>query len=135
MSTETRRVGRPSKYNAEMQAQADDYVLNWSERDNVPSRAGLCCWLGIVRSTSFEWEAAYPEFSDTVKAVDVLQEHILLNKGVTGEFNAPIAKLLLNAHGYSDRQSVDHTTAGESLNRPATAEAALAAFAQHNADD
>ena len=118
MSTEKHKVGRPSKYNVAMQARADDYVANWSDRDNIPSRAGLCCWLGIARSTSFEWELEYPGFSDTVKAVEVLQEYILLNKGVTGEFNASVAKLLLNAHGYSERQAVDHTTAGESLNPP-----------------
>ena len=29
---------------------------------------------------------------------------MLLNKGLAGEFNATIAKLLLANHGYSDRQ-------------------------------
>lgn len=33
---------------------------------------------------------------------------------------------------YGERAQIDHTTNGESLNRPATAEAALAAFAKSN---
>ena len=41
----------------------------------------------------------------------------------------------LNAmHGYNEPTKFDHTTKGESLNRPATAEAALAAFAKSNDD-
>ena len=36
--------------------------------------------------------------------------------------------------GWKETQGIDHTTKGESLNRPATAEAALAAFAKSNDD-
>lgn len=36
---------------------------------------------------------------------------------------------------HSPRQQLDHTTKGESLNRPATAEAALASFAKNNDDE
>ena len=114
----TRSVGRPTKYNDELQAKAEDYVFNWKEiGDAVPSRVGLCCYLGIDKSTSFEWGKIYPEFSATLKAVETLQEQIALNKGITGEFNSVIVKLVLANHGYSDKQEIDHTTKGESIKR------------------
>lgn len=111
----TNRVGRPTKYNDAMQEQADAYVINWSERDAVPSRVGLCCYLGISKHTSFEWEKIHPEFSATLACVDTLQEHTAVNKGITGEFNSTITKLVLANHGYSDKQNIDHTTGGEKV--------------------
>ena len=108
-------VGRPTKYNDEMQAQADAYVTEWADFDAIPSRVGLCCYLGISKQTSFEWERHYPEFLATLQAVDTLQERTGVNKGITGEFNSTITKLVLANHGYSDRQSLDHTTNGEAM--------------------
>ena len=112
---EKKPVGRPSKYNESLQEQAEAYLYNWMERDSVPSRVGLCVWLGIVKSTSQEWERDYPEFSATLSAVETLQEYVTVNKGITGEFNSTIVKLILANHGYSDKQAVDHTTNGESM--------------------
>ena len=114
-----KRGGRPTKYNTELQQQAEDYLYNWSERDNLPSRVGLCSWLGIAKSTSYEWGEIHPEFSNTLKAVDTLQEYVAVNKGITGEFNSTIVKLILANHGYSDRQNLDHTTNGKDLAAPA----------------
>ena len=108
-------VGRPTKYNDDMQAQADAYVTEWADYDAIPSRVGLCCYLGIDKTTSYDWEAIYPEFSHTLRVIDTLQEHTGVNKGITGEFNSTITKLVLANHGYSDRQAVDHTTAGEAM--------------------
>lgn len=108
-------VGRPGKYNAKMQAQADEYLATWDERDAIPSRVGLCCFIGISKSTSYEWEAEYPEFSDTLGAIEALQEHTAINKGITGAFNSTIVKLVLANHGYSERQAVDHTSGGEKI--------------------
>lgn len=111
-------VGRPSKYNDAIQAQADEYLATWSDRDAIPSRVGLCCFIGISKPTSYEWEEKYPEFSATLGAIEALQEHTAINKGITGDFNSTIVKLVLANHGYSERQAVDHTTGGEKL--PAT---------------
>lgn len=108
-------VGRPTKYNAELQEQADAYLFNWMERDAVPSRVGLCCYLGIDKTTSYEWEKIYPEFSNTLRAVDTLQEHTAVNKGITGEFNSTIVKLVLANHGYSDKQAVDLSSTDGSM--------------------
>jgi|SRR5690606_16367134 len=109
------KVGRPTKYNAEMQAQADAYVLRWAEVDAVPSRVGLCCWLGISKPTSFEWEREYPEFSATLKNIDTLQERTAVNKGILGEFNSTIVKLVLANHGYSDKVQQDNVSSDGSM--------------------
>ena len=111
----SRAVGRPTKYNAEMQAQADAYVLRWAEVDAVPSRVGLCCWLGISKQTSFTWEKDYPQFLATLQAVDALQEHTAMNKGITGEFNSTIVKLVLANHGYSDKVQQDNVSSDGSM--------------------
>ncbi len=108
-------VGRPTKYNDEMQAQADAYIAEWSDYDAIPSRVGLCCYLGIDKTTSYDWEVLYPEFSHTLRAVDAMQEREAVNKGITGAFNSTITKLVLANHGYSERQAVDHTTAGNEI--------------------
>ena len=117
MSNEPKRgVGRPTKYNPELQAEADTYVYRLEELGHVvPSRAGLCCFLGISRETSYQWEKEHRQFSDTLQSVDVLQEHLALNGGLAGGLNSTIVKLVLANHGYSDKQAIDHTTAGESL--------------------
>lgn len=108
-------VGRPSKYNESLQEQADAYLYNWMERDSVPSRVGLCVWLGIAKSTSQEWERDYPEFSATLGAVETLQEYVAVNKGITNEFNSTIVKLILANHGYSDKQELSHTSPDGSM--------------------
>ena len=112
---ERRPVGRPTKYNDEMQRKADAYLLNWSERDAVPSRVGLCCYLGIDKTTSYEWEKIHPAFSNTLRAVDTLQEYVAMNKGITGEFNSTIVKLVLANHGYSDKVQQDVTSSDGSM--------------------
>ena len=117
MSNEPKRgVGRPSKYNPELQAEADTYVYRLEDLGHVvPSRVGLCCFLGIAKQTSFEWEGIYPEFSATLRDVETLQEHMTLNGGLTGGLNSTIVKLVLANHGYSDKQAIDHTSGGETL--------------------
>ena len=109
-------VGRPTKYNDDMQERADRYVFCYHEQEDViPSAAGLCVWLGINRSTLHEWEKIHDKFSNTLDAIRQLQEKIALNKGITGDFNSTIVKLVLANHGYSDKQAIDHTTAGEAM--------------------
>ena len=110
-------VGRPTKYNAELQEQADLYLSRLEELGHVvPSRAGFCCYLGIAKSTSYKWEEQYPEFSDALRAVEVMQEHMTLNGSLANQLNPTIAKLVLsNNHGYSESSKVDHTSTDGSM--------------------
>lgn len=107
----TTSIGRPTKYNDELQEEADRYVYEWADMgDVVPSRVGLCCFLGINKSTSYEWEKLYQAFSNTLGAVEALQERAALNGGLGNKMNSTIVKLVLANHGYSDKQSFDHSS-------------------------
>ena len=118
--------GRPTKYNDELQAKADRYIHEYHTQDDViPSAAGLCVWLGISRPTLHEWDKIHPKFSNTLDAIRQLQEKVALNKGLIGEFNSTIVKLVLANHGYSDRQEVDHTSSDRSMSPAASQEAVL----------
>jgi|SRR5690554_5760429 len=135
MSTIKNPVGRPSKYNPDLQALADRYIFDYHEQEDViPSAAGLCVWLGISRSTLHEWERIHLEFSNTLDAIRSLQEKIALNKGITGEFNSTITKLVLANHGYSEKQDLNHVSEDRSMTPQAAGDAVLAALARKHSD-
>lgn len=105
----SREVGRPSIYNEELQAKATQYIFEFEEQgDVIPSHAGLACWLGVAKSTLYEWKKTYPQFSVTLEAIQSKQEVIAVNKGLSGAFNSTITKLVLANHGYSDKQEIEH---------------------------
>lgn len=105
----SRELGRPSLYNAELQAKADEYIFEFEKQgDVIPSHAGLACWLGLAKSTLYEWKKTYPAFSVTLEAIQSKQEVIAVNKGLAGIFNSTITKLVLANHGYSDKQEIEH---------------------------
>ena len=111
--------GRLSKYNETMQNMADAYVDGGyvEHGDVVPSRAGLCIALGVSRETLTNWGRDNPIFLGTLGRLNDAQEKVSLTGGLTGQFNSTIVKLLLANHGYSDKQAIDHTTNGESINK------------------
>ena len=46
-------LGAPTKYTQDLQDQADEYIFKYSEvGDVIPSRVGLCCYLGISKRVS-----------------------------------------------------------------------------------
>lgn len=101
------KIGRPSKF-AESLTKANEYLMGGYETvgDVVPSVAGLACYLGISRVTAQAYARENEEFSCTLEAIKTLQENRLINKGLTGDFNATITKLMLANHGYSDKQEL-----------------------------
>lgn len=132
----TRPVGRPTKYNDELQAKAEYYLLQGFEEqgDAVPSLAGLCCYLGVVRSTVYLWSETYPQFSDTLLAINEKQETMLISGGLRGEMNSTITKLMLANHGYSDRQDIAHTSPDGSMTPRDTSAAVLEALRRKHDD-
>ena len=111
-----RAVGRPTKYNDELQELADTYIFNYAEQgDVIPSRVGLCCFLGVSKRVSYEWEQLYPAFMHTLENIEALQENTAINRGLDGTFNAAITKLVLSNHGYSDKVEQSHTSPDGSM--------------------
>lgn len=100
-------AGRPTDYNEDIQAKADEYVAGGYVEcgDVVPSIAGLACELKKRRSLLYTWAEKNPQFKDTLDEVKEVQERLLLSGSLSGKHNATIAKLMLANHGYSDKQS------------------------------
>ena len=108
--------GRPTDYSGEILTKTADYIVNYEQKgDAVPSVAGLSIELGIARSTIYEWakDENKKEFSDMLGAILSTQERKLLGKGLKGEFNATIVKLMLAKHGYVEKTEQDLTHHGD----------------------
>lgn len=104
-------AGRPSKYDAELQAKADYYVENFDDHieigDRLPTIEGLALYLNLHRDTIYVWskDSDKPEFSDTIENLMQKQKKLLFEYGLTGTFAATIVKLGLSAnHGMNEKQ-------------------------------
>jgi hypothetical protein len=98
--------GRPTDYTPELVAKAWEYANGGWEfvGDLVPSVAGLACEIGVRRETCYAWaKDENKEFSNILAKIAEQQERKLLNGGLAGDFNAPITKMMLTKHGYSDK--------------------------------
>ena len=73
---------------------------------NIPTIEGLAYALQINKDTIYEWEKIHPEFSDVIDDLRAKQANALINKGLSGDYNPTIAKVLLTKHGYRDSQEV-----------------------------
>ena len=100
-------AGRPTKYNKALVEKAANY-LNVYETlgDVIPSIEGLSIYLDIRRSTIYDWEnqEGKKEFSDILRKINATQHQVLINKGLTSDFNSAITKLVLGKHGYHEKQ-------------------------------
>lgn len=108
-------AGRPTDYCQEKVDLARQYLEGGWETDGdaVPQIAGLAIAMGIDRSTAYEWASHEDkeEFAYIFTRVQSLQERGLVNKGLTGDFNPAVTKMMLTKHGYSDKQETQLTGA------------------------
>lgn len=99
-----------------MQATADRYLDEYKEfGDAIPSAVGLAIFMGISKSTLYEWAKIHKALSYTLSAVNSAQERSAVNNGITGKFNSTITKLVLANHGYSDKQDIAHSSPDGSM--------------------
>ena len=116
--------GRPTEYSEEILRRSEEYLESASDgykivekpyisKDGevsqvltvervvkIPSIEGLAFHLGIHRDTVYAWESTYKEFSDIIEALRAKQANELINKGLSGDYNSTITKVLLGKHGY-----------------------------------
>lgn len=108
-------AGRPTLYSEEMLEKAKDYLANGDYV--VPSVTGMCLHIGVSRKTCYSWcDQGHDEFADIMDAINETQEVSLISKGLTGDFNPSIVKMLLARHGYAEKTETDITTKGNALN-------------------
>jgi hypothetical protein len=105
------KTGRPTKYNDDIVAAAWDYISTYKQHgDCIPSHAGMACVLKLNKSTLYDWaDDPEKEFSNILAACNQSQERVLLNGGLSNEFNSAITKLALGKQGYSEKQEIDNT--------------------------
>jgi len=130
-------TGRPTLYTPKLVEAAWDYVNDgWiTAGDKVPTVAGLACEIGVARETCHAWaKDESKEFSNILKAIAKKQERELVNNGLTGDFVAPITKMMLTKHGYSDKVEQDHTSSDGSMT-PQPSEIIIRAADAKNSDD
>ncbi|HEX8266967.1 MAG TPA: terminase small subunit [Pyrinomonadaceae bacterium] len=126
-------AGRPIEYSEEILEKAQEYLdlcideeFDWTKTNGdkstsyehrikvkLPSIEGLAVYLKVARSTIYEWEKIYPEFSDILEDIKAEQAQRLINNGLSGDYNPTISKLILTKHGYSDKSETDLTSGGK----------------------
>lgn len=103
-------MARPTKYTPELLEKAWHYVENYEEYGQAfPSDIGLASAINIADSTLYEWakHEDKPEFSEILEKINRDQQFVAWNKGLRGEYNANLVKLLLGKHGFSDKQTLE----------------------------
>lgn len=108
------RTGRPSKLTDEVREKADEYVNGgWRELGhNIPLAAGLARHIGVGKRTLYDWAENDDDFSHTLEQLNSEQEAEAIQKGISGEFNSTITKLVLANHNYGEKAEVAHTGPG-----------------------
>lgn len=76
-------------------------------RVRLPTVEGLAVYLDVARSTLYKWKDENKEFSDIIDKLLEKQADMLISKGLSGDYNPTIAKVLLTKHGY--REGLEHT--------------------------
>lgn len=76
----------------------------------LPTIEGLARYLKIHKDTVYTWRKEKPEFSDLIDDLLAKQAEALIAKGLSGDYNSTIAKVLLTKHGYSDKQEIQVST-------------------------
>ncbi len=134
-------TGRPSLYNKEILEKTIGYIETCGEtheiktkpvikdglvgdeeyvkaRIKLPTIEGLSLALNINPDTIYSWrkEEDKQEFSELIDRLLKKQADMLIEYGLSGEYNPTIAKVLLTKHGY--REGIDATTNDKEINTP-----------------
>ena len=112
--------GRPTLYNPIFVDKVKEYLeTTGKEQTSLPTIEGFAIYLNVSRDSLYEWAKKYPEFSDTLKEIEIRQKQQLIDDGIYGgkEVNSTIVKLLLqNNHGMKER--TDQTSGDKPLPTP-----------------
>lgn len=125
-------TGRPTKYDDTIIEKTIEYIdscedeeFDWTKSEssgetsrseswehrtkvNLPTMEGLAIKLKVTRDTLYEWKEVYPDFSYTLELLLQKQKHMLFTKGLSGDYNATIAKLGLSAnHGMKEKTETE----------------------------
>ena len=113
-------MARPTKYKSSFIAEADRYLATTGkEQTHLPKIESFAIYLGVNKTTLYEWAKKYKKFSNALEKILLRQGEQLIDDGIYGgkEVNSTIVKLLLqNNHGMKER--TDTTTNDKDLPTP-----------------
>lgn len=104
-------AGRPTKYTQELLDKCYTYLDQWQTLgDMIPSHEGLMLYIEISSTCFYDWakQEDKKEFSDILDQILIMQRQELINKGLSGDFNSNITKLVLGKHGFHEKQDLNH---------------------------
>lgn len=117
--------GRPSKYDPKYCQEVDKYLKSRQDKEvqvvkqansdkgyemydnklkvQLPTIEGFASYLDISKRVLYDWRDKYPEFLHALEKIEREQQQRLIDKGLSGEYNPTIAKLVLAAnHGMKE---------------------------------
>ena len=108
-------MARLLTYDADLIAKGIEYIEDCP--DNLPSIVGLCLYIERSKSSVYSWvkHEDKTELLDIVTIVNEMQEHILINKSITNEFNSKIAGMMLSKFGHIERKEIDNKSSDGSM--------------------
>jgi len=114
-------------------ARTDTKDANGRMDVRLPTLEGFAVFIGVNKTTLYEWEKDHEEFSNALDLIRSEQQERLINNGLAGTYNSTIAKLILSSnHGMREKTDTDVTSGGE---RIGTADAVIAAIAAKKANE
>lgn len=112
-------AGHPTDYKGEETIKlARKYIASCKDKGkevNLPTAAGLALALNVAKRTIYNWADEYPEFLHILDELNKSQENKLINNGLSGKYNANIAKLVLGKHGYKEQMGLSGENEGEPI--------------------
>jgi len=115
-------MARPTKFKEEYIEEAEKYLaINVDEinpetnkiRVRLPTVEGFAMYLGVNKTTLYEWEKVNEAFSNALDKIRIEQKQRLLNSGLSNDYNSTIAKLILSSnHGMNEKTEVDQNVKG-----------------------
>lgn len=121
-------TGAPTKYDISLIDKVDEYLKTTGDKyetfdtgavkDGVPVKItklvvdmpmieGFSDYIDVCVSTINNWELEYPDFLVATNKIRKAQKKVLMNKGVSGEYNPLITRLVLSAnHGMREKSDV-----------------------------
>ena len=106
----SKKTGRPTKCTPEALAAAEKYLANCEKKGIVTTVPDLARAVGIARSRVYVWaEQDRGGFEDILERCNRAQESALIHKGLSGEYNSNIVKLMLGKHGYHSESKMGLT--------------------------